>query len=82
MSQKGRYGLLVGVGLIGVIGVWFFRDALRGRIAQTAAFSNPAPPPELIEEVIETSSDRPAAILAAWNAGKIAHREAAVREIS
>ncbi len=82
MPAKGRYGLLVGLGLIGITGVWFFRDALRGRIAQTVALSNPAPPPELIEEVIENSSDRPAAILAAWNTGKITHRDAAVREIS
>jgi thiol-disulfide isomerase/thioredoxin len=74
--------LLIGFGLIGVIGVWFFRAALRERIAQSAALANPAPPPELIEEVIENSSDRNTAILAAWNTGKIAHRQAAVREIS
>jgi thiol-disulfide isomerase/thioredoxin len=82
MSQKSRYGLLIGAGLLGLTGVWIFRDTLRGKIAQSAAFANPAPPPELIEEVIETSSDRSASILSAWRTGKIAHREAAVREIS
>jgi thiol-disulfide isomerase/thioredoxin len=82
MRQKSRYGLFLGSGFIVIAGFWLFRAPLRNRIAQSAAFANPAPPPELVEEMIEASSDRPAAIITAWNTGKIVQREAAVREIS
>src|SRR5574342_516685 len=82
MRKKSRYGLFLGLGFIAVIGVWLFRDPLRSRIAQRAALANPTPPPELVEEIIAASPDRPAAILAAWNTGRIVHRQAAVREIS
>src|SRR6516162_9946895 len=82
MRQKSRYGLLLGSGVIAITAVWLFREPLRSRIGQSAAFANPTPPPELVEEIIEASPDRPAAIIAAWNTGKIVHRQAAVREIS
>jgi thiol-disulfide isomerase/thioredoxin len=82
MRQKSRYGLFLGLGFIAVMGVWLFRDPLRNRIAQSVTLSNPTPPPELVEETISASPDRPAAILAAWNTGKIVHRQGAVREIS
>ncbi len=81
MCQKRRYALFLGMGLIAVLGAWLFGDSLRNRIAQRAALANPAPPPDLVEEIIESSPDRPAAILAAWNTGKIVHRQAAVRAI-
>jgi thiol-disulfide isomerase/thioredoxin len=82
MRQKSRCGLFLGLGFIAIAGVWLFREPLRSRIGQTAALANPTPPPELVEEIIETSPDRPAAIIAAWNTGKIVQRQAAVREIS
>jgi len=82
MCQKSRYGLFFGVGLLSVLAVWLFREPLRHRIAESAAFANPTPPPELIEEIIEASSDRPSAIMAAWKTGRIVQREAAMREIS
>ena len=82
MRQKSRYGLFLGLGFIAVVGVWLFRDPLRSRIAQSATLSNPTPPPELVEEIISASPDRPAAILAAWNTGKIVHRQVAAREVS
>jgi thiol-disulfide isomerase/thioredoxin len=82
MSKKSRHGLLLGLGSILILGVWIFRDPLRSRIGQSAAFANPTLPPELVEEVIEKSPDQPAAILAAWNTGKIVHRQAAMREIA
>ena len=82
MQKKSRYGLFLGLGFIAVVGVWLFREPLRSRIGQTAALANPTPPPELVEEIIETSPKRAAAISAAWNTGKIVHRQAAVREIS
>ena len=82
MRQKSRSGLFLGLASVAVGGVWLFRDPLRSRITQRAALANPAPPPELVEEVIEASPDRLAAILDAWNTGKIVHRQAAVREVS
>src|SRR5689334_22677640 len=82
MRQKSRYWLFLSLGFTAVMGVWILRDPLRSRIAQSAVLANPTPPPELVEELIESSPDRPAAILAAWNTGKIVHREVAVREIS
>jgi thiol-disulfide isomerase/thioredoxin len=78
MRQKTRHGLALGLSLLGVFGVWLFLD----RIRESATLANPAPPPQLVEEIIEKSPDRPAAILAAWNTGKIIHRETAIRAIS
>ncbi|MEW6160610.1 MAG: hypothetical protein AB1813_24535, partial [Verrucomicrobiota bacterium] len=69
-------------GLVVVLAVWFFRDSLRNEIARKAILANPAPPPDLVEEMIEKSSDQTAAILAAWNSGKIVHRQVAARQIS
>ncbi len=82
MRQKSRYGLFLGFGVVAVLGVWLVRDPLRLRIARRVVLANPTAPPELVEEIIEASPDRPAAILAAWNTGRIVHREAAIREIS
>ncbi len=82
MRQTSRRRFLFGLGIALVIGVWLFREPLRVRITRSATLANPAPPPELVEEMIETSPDRAAAILAAWNTGKIVHRQAAVSEIS
>jgi thiol-disulfide isomerase/thioredoxin len=82
MRAKSRYGLFLGVGFAVVLGVWLFREPLRNRITQSATLANPAPPPELVEEFIEASPDRATAILAAWNTGKIIHRQVAVREIA
>ena len=78
MARKTRSGLLLGLGLAVVLAAWFFRD----QIKQNATLANPAPPPEWVEEIIEKSPDRAAVILAAWNTGKIIHRQTAVREIS
>ena len=73
---------MLGLSFLTFSGLWLFRDPLRNRLAQSAVLANPAPPPELVEEIIAESKDHPAAILAAWNSGKIVHREAAMREIS
>ena len=72
---------LIGAGIALVVGVWIFREPLRNRISQSATLANPAPPPDLVGEMIERATDRPAAIMAAWNTGKIIHREVAAREI-
>jgi len=77
MRQRTRRGLALGLSLLGVFAVWLFLD----RIRESATLANPAPPPELVEEMIEKAPDRAAAILAAWNTGKIIHRETAIRAI-
>src|SRR5689334_8980237 len=82
MRQRSSFVIFVGLGVAVIVVVWLFRDSLRGRITRHATLANPAPPPELIEEMIEAASDRSAAILAAWNTRKIVQRQAAMREIS
>ena len=81
MQPKTRRGLVLSLSFAIVFGVWLFREPLRSRIARSAALANPAPPPELVEEMIEQSPDQVAAIAEAWNTGKIIHRETAVRAI-
>lgn len=82
MRQRSRFRLFLGLGFIAILGVWCFREPLRNRITRSAILANPAAPPELVEETIEAATDRSAAILAAWNTGKLVHREAAVHEVS
>jgi thiol-disulfide isomerase/thioredoxin len=77
MPRTRRFPVLVGLGVTMVLAVVLFR----GRLARSVTLANPSPPPELIEEMIETSNDRAAAIRAAWESGKIVPREAAAREI-
>ena len=83
-SQRRRLPnrLLLASGLGVILVVWFFREPLQTRIARSVTLANPAPPPEVVEEMIEKSPDRTAAILAAWHSGKIVHRQVAVRQIS
>ena len=65
----------------GTLTVWFYRESLRNRLAQAAVLSNDAPPPDLVEESILSAENPRAALLAAWNSGKIVHREVAVGAI-
>jgi thiol-disulfide isomerase/thioredoxin len=82
MRQKPRRWLLAGLGICLIVGVWVVREPLRRRVGESATLANPAPPPEIVEGVIEASPDRAAAISAAWNTGRIVHREVAMREIA
>jgi thiol-disulfide isomerase/thioredoxin len=77
MPRMRRFPVLVGLGVTMALAV----ALLRGRLARSVTLANPSPPPEVVEEMIETSTDRAAAIRAAWESGKIVHREAAVNEI-
>ena len=74
--------LFLGLGVALVIAVWFFREPLRQQIRERATLSNDAPTPEVVAEMIEQASDRPAALLSAWNSGKIVHRQVAIRSFS
>ncbi len=74
--------LLVGLGLALIVGVWFFREPLRERIRDRATLANDAPTLEVVEEMIAQAADPRAALRAAWNSGKIVHREVAIRSFS
>lgn len=74
--------LLLGLGLTLVVGVWFFREPLRQQIRESATLANDAPTPEVVSDMIEQAADPRAALLSAWNSGKIVHREVAIRSLS
>lgn len=82
-SHKSRMPrqLLLGLGLALVVGVWFFREPLRQQIRESATLANDAPDSEVVSDMIEQAADPRAALLAAWNSGKIVHREVAISSI-
>lgn len=74
---------MLGVGLaLTVVVFWFFRQPLRQRIFADAVLANDAPAPEAVQTMIRQASDPSAAILTAWNTGKIVQRQVAIRELS
>jgi thiol-disulfide isomerase/thioredoxin len=70
--------VLLGTGILIVIGVWFFRAPLRRWIRESATLANNAPTTEVVSDMIEQAADPRAALLAAWNSGRIVHREVAI----
>ncbi len=69
--------------LIVITGViWAFREPLRERIRESATLANDAPAPDAVSDMIEQAADPGAALLTAWNSGKIVHREVAIRSFS
>ena len=58
--------------------VWFLREPLRQQIRESATLANDAPTPEVVSDMIEQAADPRAALLTAWNSGKIVHREVAI----
>src|SRR5437899_3269466 len=70
--------VLLGTGTLLVVAVWFFRTPLQQKIRDSATLANDAPTPEVVLDMIEQAADQPAALLTAWNSGKIVHREVAI----
>jgi thiol-disulfide isomerase/thioredoxin len=70
--------LLLGLGLAVVMGVWLFRAPLQELIRNKATLANDAPNSETVADMIEQAADPRAALLTAWNSGKIVHREVAI----
>jgi thiol-disulfide isomerase/thioredoxin len=64
-----------------VAGVWMFRAPLQEMIRERVTLASDAPSPEVVADMIEQSSDPRAALQAAWQSGKIVHREVAIRRI-
>ncbi len=61
---------------------WLFRAPLQRQIRESATLANDAPTPEVVSDMIEQAADPRAALLTAWNSGKIVHREVAIRSFS
>jgi len=78
--RTGRLLFLM-LAFVGLLFVVLYRNELRRVIAQKAVLANDAPPPEVVEEIILNAADPGAALLAAWNSGKIIHREVAMGAI-
>ena len=55
-----------------------FHARIRSFILERGLLANNSPDPEMVEEMIDASSDPQAAIRAAWNTGRIIHREIAI----
>lgn len=68
--KKPRARLLIPLVAVAAF-VWLFRDPLRQRIRESATLANNAPTPDVVGEMIEQAADPHAALLAAWNSGKI-----------
>jgi thiol-disulfide isomerase/thioredoxin len=66
----------------GSVTVWFCRDPLRNLIFTKGVMRNDAPTEEAIEQVLDTATDRQAAIVALWNTKNIVPREAAIRQLA
>ena len=62
--------------------IWAFREPIRKQIRESATLANDTPTPEVVSDMIEQAADPRAALLAAWNSGKIVHREVAIRSLS
>jgi thiol-disulfide isomerase/thioredoxin len=72
----------LGAGIALVVCVWLFREPLRRQILVQGVLANDAPTDEAVQEMIQGADDPRAAIVAAWNTGKIPLRLIAVQKIS
>jgi len=72
---------LLGVALIATLAAWPFRGLISSRILERGTLANDSPPPELVEEMIDTSPHPHQALLSAWNSGKAAHRDVSIFEV-
>ena len=73
--------VVLAVGLTIALTAWLLRDRLQSRILERATLANDSPTADLVEGMIETSPNPNAAILSAWNTGKIVHRRVAIGEV-
>jgi thiol-disulfide isomerase/thioredoxin len=66
----------------GAVAVWLYRDTLRNFIFTKGVMLNDAPTEEAIEQVLDTATNRQAAIVALWSTKNIVPREAAIRQLA
>lgn len=74
-----RRAWVLAAGLALALVAWVFRAPLQHSITERAILANGAPSPAALSEVILSAGDPVRALLAAWNTGKIVHRQVAVR---
>jgi thiol-disulfide isomerase/thioredoxin len=72
---------LIVLGLVLIAGVWLFRGPLRRRIFTDGVLANDAPSLNAVQAMIHNAADPRAALLAAWNTGKIVQRQVAIQEL-
>lgn len=69
-------------GLTAAVALWFSRDLLREQVLTRETIANEAPAVDSVEEMITTSANPAETLLAAWNSGKIVHREVAMASVA
>jgi len=72
---------LLGLGLIGALAAWPFRDLISSRVLENGTLDNDAPPPELVEDMIDMSPRPCQALLSTWDSGKPTHRDVSIYEV-
>ena len=84
LSRAGRAWrrVILGAGILLIVALWCFRGPLARRAFTQMVLANDAPAAEAEEEMIHNAADPGAAIVAAWNTGKIAHRRLAMQQLS
>lgn len=80
VAKRPRALLLI-IGAAIVAGVWLFRAPLQEKLRTSATLANDAPNSEAVADMIEQAAAPRAALLAAWNSGKIVHREVAISSL-
>lgn len=81
VAKRPRLALLVVGGAL-LAGVWLFRAPLQETIRTGATLANDVPNSDAVSEMIEKAAEPRAALLAAWNSGKIVHREVAMASVA
>jgi thiol-disulfide isomerase/thioredoxin len=76
-----RSGITVAA-LVIVLSALLFRDAITQRVTAWALLANDAPSAETFRDYLRNAADPNQAILAAWNTGKIVHRQIVIRELA
>jgi len=69
-------------GIATILLAWLYRDTLHAWVLVRGTLANDAPTLELFEDYLRQSPEPEMAILDAWNTGKIAHRQFAIRQLS
>src|SRR5271154_1330184 len=78
--KKPRLKVVIPLLVAGIL-VWLFREPLREQVRDRATLANDSPAPEVVSDMIDRAADPRAALLMAWNSGKIIQREVAIDEL-
>ena len=73
--------LFLVAGALLIAAVWLWRAPIQQYIRKSATLADNAPTSDAVADMIEQAANPRAALLAAWNSGKIVHREVAIHEL-